>query len=561
MCLLKWVLLLLLLLPKLLPLFLSQRRNNQIVLPLHCVFVLALIATVACEIFITTIPLFAYSLNTDVDNLFFLPPVFGHNGNNIVVPISKHSVVLDGLLENKEWNDAFKFNFTSPRISEGYVSINLKYDLAQRALIGGFEIPDGTPWMNVNDPDQIAFLFDTVHSASNRTQPSDHQIVFTRGQKVEYYVGNNITSVGNNNLNNYKEGDNGPALESAYDYYRSIRNSTDGQHTLSLATKPFAKVDFNTRPNISSWQGEFKIHFIGVPRLYGFAMQQKDLHIDSFGSLKRFFINYPINSNITGQSTQVQIPSTWGDISFVPMDDYIKNTERFCPADTPRYFTVNYDKVLCTNIHPQSIEEKPSAKLIIRGSLGDLINGSGIKDRIVQIIILDPSGSPIIEPLNKTTGYNGTFISSLSDLSLDSPGKYRILVKPVSNEYQNLTSTAYLDVMNDVLTTDEFIRMSGTYIGVITAVIALIAFLPKIKSYYSLRKQRRNLVTQLEEINNMYDEIHALTPALYDKQDIQKRLRDKRDHILHMFEAGELTQDHYSMLNSKISEYLDKLDQ
>ena len=65
---------------------------------------------------------------------------------------------------------------------------------------------------------------------------------------------------------------------------------------------------------------------------------------------------------------------------------------------------------------------------------------------------------------------------------------------------------------NDVLTTEEFIRLSGTYIGVITAAIGLIAFLPRIKSYYSPRTKKGNLVTQLEDINNMYDEIHKLNP-------------------------------------------------
>lgn len=119
-----------------------------------------------------------------------------------------------------------------------------------------------------------------------------------------------------------------------------------------------------------------------------------------------------------------------------------------------------------------------------------------------------------------------------------------------------------MDVIIDGLTTDEFIRLSGAYIGVITAVIGLIAFLPRIRCYYSLRKQRRNLVTQLEDINKMYDEMHTHNPnSHFHKGNIPLRLRNKRDHILHMFEAGELTQDHYSMLNSKISEYLDKLEQ
>lgn len=143
---------------------------------------------------------------------------------------------------------------------------------------------------------------------------------------------------------------------------------------------------------------------------------------------------------------------------------------------------------------------------------------------MMEIYVLDPSGFQIEDPTKEVTGPNGTFISSLSDLSLDG-GRYRILVKPISGEDQNLSSTAYLDVTNDVLTTDEFIKLSGTYIGVIAPVVGLIALLPRLKSYYSLRTQRRNLVTQLEDINNMYDGIYSASfNPLYNKQVISERL-------------------------------------
>ena len=126
--------------------------------------------------------------------------------------------------------------------------------------------------------------------------------------------------------------------------------------------------------------------------------------------MKKFYINYQNDSKATGQLTQAQIPATWGDISFVLVYDYLKNTKRFCPEDTTRYFTVNYDKVLCTNVRPQSIEEKSPAKIVVRGSLGDLINGSGLRDQDIEIDILDSTGFPAMESLIETTGSRYIFL-------------------------------------------------------------------------------------------------------------------------------------------------------
>lgn len=61
---------------------------------------------------------------------------------------------------------------------------------------------------------------------------------------------------------------------------------------------------------------------------------------------------------------------------------------------------------------------------------GDLITGIGSLNEKLRINVLDPSGFQIIEPLNRTTG---TFISSLSDLSLER-GRYRITVTPISGD-------------------------------------------------------------------------------------------------------------------------------
>jgi len=80
--------------------------------------------------------------------LSFTFSAYAHNSNTIAVPVAKHPIILDGVLNDTEWNDAFSFNFTSPRLHEGYVIIYLKYELFDKALSGAFYIPDKTPFFD-----------------------------------------------------------------------------------------------------------------------------------------------------------------------------------------------------------------------------------------------------------------------------------------------------------------------------------------------------------------------------------------------------------------------------
>ena len=116
---------------------------------------------------------------------------YAHSSNSIAVPVAKHPIILDGVLNDTEWNDAFRFNFTSPRLHEGYLIIYLKYELFDKAVLGGFYIPDNTPFFDKTKPDQISFNFDTLHDASKKVGPEDHYIVFVRDGHAEYYKGGN----------------------------------------------------------------------------------------------------------------------------------------------------------------------------------------------------------------------------------------------------------------------------------------------------------------------------------------------------------------------------------
>ena len=72
-------------------------------------------------------------------------------------PIAKQKINLDGQIDEKEWNDAFKINFTSPSIDEGGVVVFLGPSLTE-SLSGAFIIPDKTPVGVIKNPDQIVFL-------------------------------------------------------------------------------------------------------------------------------------------------------------------------------------------------------------------------------------------------------------------------------------------------------------------------------------------------------------------------------------------------------------------
>lgn len=221
-----------------------------------------------------------------------IPTAFGHNGDAITLPISRITFSLDGNINEDEWKDAFKMNFTSPT-SHGNVVVYLKYEASEQALDGAFTIADDTPSTTVNKLDQISFYFDPYHYGGYNVQQDDQQIVFGRNAALEYYSG---TEQGK---------------------YKLVSNST---HTLNLRN-PFSRVAYKIVSEIDNWRGEFRIYFNIKPRTYGFAIQQTDY----YGSSSYSFTNFP-----DFVKTDTYLPSTWADLTFFDFSDYSKNIKKFC---------------------------------------------------------------------------------------------------------------------------------------------------------------------------------------------------------------------------------------
>jgi hypothetical protein len=389
--------------------------------------------------------------------------------------------------------------------------------LSKKALNGAFVIPDKTPVTNIIESDQISFLFDILHAASNSTEPTNHAMVFIRDGRGEYYTGDSETKA----------------------RYRSISNATIGEHTLNLL-EPFSQAQFNISNSKDSWQGEFSIYFRSDPELYGFAIQQIDYHISSDQTLKSHFINFPANH------TRANIPFTWGDISFFGLKEYVNNIQKFCPKN-PTIAPSN-NMVLCTTINPASIEEKVPTRLNIIGSIGDLVNGTGIKDQI-KADIINAEGYAVrwTEPDMPLT--DGSYRLTLSDVGLDS-GSYQVMVKPTN--FTDFNTTAELVVNRHVPTIDESITQLGTYFGVIAGALGLIAFVPRLNSHFVAKRQRKNVYSFMNDIIEVYDTHRD------DKETYLEQLGQKCIKALEMFNSGDISEEQYGTLDRKIIEYEQK---
>lgn len=457
----------------------------------------------------------------------FAPSVFAHNSSTISIPVAKKPMLLDGLLNNTEWDDAFKFNFTSPRVHEGYVILYLKYELFDNALSAAFYIPDKTPFVNQSSPDQISFNFDTLHTASKTIDSDDHFIVFVRDGHAEYYRG-------------------GATQTSPKGKFISIANSTT--NTLKL-NNPFSRLDFKTLSNSNAWQGEFKIYFsVKDVERYGFAIQQTDSYEKS-GKINYFFINYPI-ANLT----RADSPSTWGDITFFGISQYANNIKKFC-SERPSISTNNVAILCIKSVQPSSMEEKTSDDVVVQGNLGNLINGTGVKNQIISTYVVNSQGKAVSSANNEPTDPDGTFLSTIKNVKLTADDTYSIFVKPVSGSYSGLNSTSELIVSKHSLTLEEIVPILGAFFGVISAGFAAFAFIPRIKRHIDHKKEREIIYKCINEINDIY---HNYSSNINVNQVI-KNLEDKRSSILEMFRKGEVSEEHFKLLDNKISEYEQKL--
>ena len=443
---------------------------------------------------------------------------YGQNVHTTYVQLETKNVTLDGDIGIEEWDDYTKINFSSPITPEEYILIYLKYNAGYKALDGAFIIPDKTPYMSVENPDQIGFLFDTVHSKSNTTKSTDHQIVFTRGQRGEYYQGNNLSNL----------------------HYESLFNVTRPSHMLP-AIDPLSNITFYIRPNEMNntlWQGEFRISFKDIPKIYGFAISQRDSSINDTGHFKKWFINYPgLNY------TQTQIPSTWGNIMFemagIPCGENKYNNVK----------SITKPIVLCAYANPLSIDDEFERKISISGFLWDLKNSSRIVNGDLLTNITDSEGNLMEGPF-KMIGQGDIFTHQFSDINLE-PGEYKIWVKSLP---ERLEMNFDLNIHPHTPTIQELSIQMGQYIALFAGIIALVTVIPKIKSYFSSRRQRITTSEQLDEINRVYDET-----TLQDKEKSLKQLKAKRDLVLTMLKKGDISEGQFAMLNQKISEYMDKI--
>jgi hypothetical protein len=57
---------------------------------------------------------------------------FAHNGSTIAIRVARQPIIIDGVINDIEWEDASKINFTSPRLNEGNVIVYLKYELLDK---------------------------------------------------------------------------------------------------------------------------------------------------------------------------------------------------------------------------------------------------------------------------------------------------------------------------------------------------------------------------------------------------------------------------------------------
>jgi hypothetical protein len=445
-----------------------------------------------------------------------LPTAFAHNENAIILPISRINFTLDGNINEDEWKDAFKTNFTSPT-SHGNVIVYLKYEASEQALDGAFTIADDTPSTTINKLDQISFLFDPYHSGGYNIQSDDQQIVFARNTAVEYYYG---TEQGK---------------------YKLISNSTGPINLHS----PFSKVAFKIISEIDNWRGEFKIYFNTKPSTYGFAIQQTDY----YGSSSYSFINFPYV-----KTTDTYIPNTWGDITFFDFSGYSKNIKKFCQNSQYSIAPDSNDVLCIKSISPFPIEEKTPTQLVIDGSFGNLISGTGIADQEISLSIANKDNMKTVynSKSHESTDVEGAYHPILEDVNLPN-GLYNVIAKPTSSKYVGLNATALLQVNKHVTTIDEFLKQIGTYFGVITAGLTIIP-ISRFYFYIKAGKQRNNLCAYIMKINAIYNKSDK------NKEDCLNQLANTRDEILGFLNKGKINEEQYDKLDKKITDYEEKIN-
>jgi len=153
---------------------------------------------------------------------------------------------------------------------------------------------------------------------------------------------------------------------------------------------------------------------------------------------------------------------------------------------------------------PASIEENVPSDIIVEGLLGNLINGTGIKNQMISAYVVDSNGRAVSPATNEPTSEDESFLSTIKDVKLLAENNtYSLFIKPTSSFYSGLNITSGLDVRKHVLTFEDVIPILGTYFGVVTAGIAAFAFIPRIKKHRD-ENQERAILKCIDEINTIY---------------------------------------------------------
>lgn len=111
-----------------------------------------------------------------------------------------------------------------------------------------------------------------------------------------------------------------------------------------------------------------------------------------------------------------------------------------------------------------------------------------------------------------------------------------------------------------VPTVEETVARLSTYIGVAATIIGVIAFLPQIRGYFLGKKQRRNMAEKLDKIFKTFDKAYTGPSESINLESAVKNLVKERGLILTMYKYGQISQEHYTLLDNKISEYIGKLE-
>ena len=202
--------------------------------------------------------------------IFLIPLSLGHSTDIVEVPASITPVVLDGNIPNSEWSDATIIYLTTNTGKQGWLW--LKYEWPSQILAGSFYLQD----VSSDETERLRIYFDVDHDGRDGGDINDIVAVFFRE-----YQGFFSSDYG------FCRGD---------DVNCSLSGDPFG---------PFSSISATIVEYTDGWGGEFKLGIQAtVPSTMGIRVHQTDID------------NGTTNVAIFPESTQSDMASTWGDLTF-----------------------------------------------------------------------------------------------------------------------------------------------------------------------------------------------------------------------------------------------------